>query len=88
MSRSKPKGGSKHKQLQESSHTAWDCTFHIAFITKYRRRVLFAKLGEHLGPVFRKPAEQKESRVEEGKTISPPEASSKWVIDCVRVTVP
>lgn len=43
------------------SHTAWECKYHIVFIPKYRRKALYEKLREHLGPVFRKLAEQKES---------------------------
>jgi putative transposase len=51
------------------SHTMWECKYHIVFIPKYRRKALFGKLREHLGPVFRKLAEQKESRIEEGHVM-------------------
>ncbi|HWL89524.1 MAG TPA: IS200/IS605 family transposase [Polyangiaceae bacterium] len=51
------------------SHTTWECKYHVVFIPKYRRRILFGKLREHLGAVFRKLAEQKESRVEEGHVM-------------------
>ena len=36
------------------------------FIPKCRRKTLYAELRKHLGEVFRRLAEQKESRVEEG----------------------
>jgi putative transposase len=36
------------------------------FIPKYRRKVLYGELRQHLGDVFRKLALQKESRIEEG----------------------
>jgi putative transposase len=36
------------------------------FIPKGRRRALYGQLRQHLGEVFRRLAEQKESRVEEG----------------------
>ena len=36
------------------------------FIPKYRRKVRYGELRQHLGDVFRKLALQKESRVEEG----------------------
>lgn len=36
------------------------------FIPKCRRKVLYGKLRKHLGHVFRRLAEQKESRLEEG----------------------
>jgi len=38
----------------------------VIFIPKYRRKALFHELRKELGPVFRKLAEQKESRVEDG----------------------
>lgn len=52
---------------QESlSHTKWECKYHVVFIPKCRRRVLYGQLRQHLGEVFRRLAEQKESRIEEG----------------------
>ena len=48
------------------SHTKWECKYHVVFIPKYRRKVLYGELRQHLGDVFRKLALQKESRVEEG----------------------
>jgi len=48
------------------AHTKWDCKYHVIFIPKYRRKALFHELRKELGPVFRKLAEQKESRVEDG----------------------
>ena len=53
-------------EYENLSHTKWECKYHVVFIPKYRRKVLFERLREQLGPVFRKLAEQKESRVEEG----------------------
>ena len=48
------------------SHTKWECKYHVVFIPKYRRKVRYGELRQHLGDVFRKLALQKESRVEEG----------------------
>ena len=53
-------------EYQSLSHTKWDCKYHVIFIPKYRRRALYGQLRRHLGEVFRKLAEQKESRIEEG----------------------
>jgi putative transposase len=53
-------------EYQSLSHTKWDCKYHVIFIPKYRRRALYGQLRGHLGEVFRKLAEQKESRIEEG----------------------
>jgi putative transposase len=53
-------------KFESLSHTAWDCKYHIVFIPKCRRKVLYGQLRVHLGEVFRKLAGQRESRVEEG----------------------
>jgi putative transposase len=48
------------------SHSKWECKYHVVFIPKCRRKTLYAELRKHLGEVFRKLAQQKESRIEEG----------------------
>ena len=40
--------------------------YQVVFIPKYRRKVLYGQLKQHLGQVFRQLAEQRESRIEEG----------------------
>ena len=55
---------------QESlSHSRWECKYHVVFIPKCRRKTLYVQLRQHLGEVFRKLAEQRESRVEEGHLL-------------------
>jgi len=51
---------------QSLSHTRWECKYHVVFIPKGRRRQLFGEIRRELGEVFRRLAEQRESRVEEG----------------------
>jgi REP-associated tyrosine transposase len=53
-------------EYESLSHTKWECKYHVVFIPKCRRKVLFGHIREHLGDVFRKLAAQKESRIEEG----------------------
>ena len=53
-------------QYQNLSHTKWDCKYHIVFIPKCRRKVLYGVVRQELGSVFRSLAEHKEARVEEG----------------------
>jgi REP-associated tyrosine transposase len=48
------------------NHTQWECKYHVIFIPKYRRKVLYRELRRYLREVFRRLAEQKESRIEEG----------------------
>src|SRR5581483_2373584 len=51
---------------QSLSPTKWECKYHVVFIPKYRRKVVYGHLRRHLGEVFRELARQKESRIEEG----------------------
>lgn len=51
---------------QSLSHTKWECLYHIVFIPKYRKKVIHGRIRSQLGKVFRRLAEQRESRVEEG----------------------
>ena len=53
-------------EYESLSHSKWECKYHIVFIPKCRRKTLYAELRKHLGEVFRKLAQQKESRIEEG----------------------
>ena len=53
-------------EFESLSHTKWECKYHVVFIPKCRRKTLYRELRKHLGEVFRRLAEQKESRVEEG----------------------
>ena len=48
------------------SHTKWECKYHVVFIPKCRRKTLYQEWRRHLGEVFRRLAEQKESQIEEG----------------------
>ena len=52
------------------SHTKWECKYHVVFIPKCRRKVLYGQLRQHLGEVFHQLARQKESRIEEGHLMS------------------
>src|SRR3974377_1867677 len=57
-------------EYESLSHTKWDCKYHVVFIPKCRRRTIFGELRPHLGEVFRKLAQQKESRIEEGHLLA------------------
>ena len=48
------------------NHTRWECKYHIVFIPKRRKKVLYGQLRPDLGQVFRELAERKECHVEEG----------------------
>ena len=47
-------------------HTRWDCKYHIVFIPKKRRKLIFSNIRKHLGEVFHDLARQKGAVIEEG----------------------
>jgi putative transposase len=47
-------------------HTRWDCKYHIVFIPKKRRKLIFGNIRKHLGEVFHDLARQKGVVIEEG----------------------
>jgi len=57
-------------KYESLNHSTWECKYHVVFIPKYRKKTLYVELRRHLGEVFRKLTEQKESRVEEGHLMS------------------
>ena len=47
-------------------HTTWECKYHVVFVPKCRKKVLFGKIRRELGTVIRELARQKECQIEEG----------------------
>ncbi len=56
-------------ECESLNHTKWECKYHVVFIPKCRRKVLYGELRRYLGEIFRRLAEQKESRIEEGHLL-------------------
>jgi putative transposase len=57
-------------EAESLSHTKWECKYHVVFIPKYRKKSLYKGLRKHLPEVFRRLAQYKESRIEEGHITS------------------
>ena len=47
-------------------HTKWEYKYHVVFISKCCRKVLYGKIRQHLGQVFHELAKQRESEIIEG----------------------
>ena len=54
------------RQVNSLNHTRWECKYHIVFIPKYRKKVIFGEIRRELGEVFHNLARQRESLIEEG----------------------
>ena len=52
--------------VQSLSHTQWECKYHVVWIPKNRRKVLYGQLRQHLGEVLRELARRKDCQVLEG----------------------
>ena len=48
------------------SHTKWDCTYHVVFIPKYRRKVMYGELRSDIREIIKKLCEYKEVAIVEG----------------------
>jgi putative transposase len=51
---------------QSLSHSKWDCKYHIVFIPKNRKKVIYGNIRKNLGQIFHELAKQKECRIIEG----------------------
>ncbi len=52
------------------AHTRWECKYHIVWIPKGRRKVLYGHLRKYLGGVLRELARQRECTLEEGHLLA------------------
>ena len=58
----------KERQVKKSlSHTVWECKYHIVWVPKKRRKIIYGKLRKELGAILRKLCEYKGVEVVEGK---------------------
>ena len=55
--------------VQSLRHTVWECKYHVVWIPKCRRKVLYGQLRQYLGEQIRELFRQRESRVEEGHLV-------------------
>lgn len=60
------KGRVTMNEVQSLNHTRWECKYHVVFIPKCRRKLLFGEIRRELGGVFRRLAGQRECQIEEG----------------------
>jgi len=58
------------EDVQTLAHTVWECKYHIVWIPKYWKKVLYGKLRQNLVDVLKELASQKESRILEGHLMA------------------
>ena len=52
------------------SHVRWECKYHVVFIPKYRRKVLYGKLRKQIGAILRELCRQKGVELLEGHLMA------------------
>ncbi len=58
------------ENFESMSHVRWECKYHIVFIPKYRRKVIYGKLRTGIGKILRDLCTQKGIEVLEGHVMS------------------
>ena len=51
------------------SHTRWNCKYHIVFVPKYRRKVIYGKLRKEIGTIIRQLCAYKDVEIIEGHAM-------------------
>jgi len=57
------------QDFESLSHVRWDCKYHVVFIPKYRRKVLFGRLRAAVGRILRDLCDQKGIELLEGHAM-------------------
>ena len=50
-------------------HSRWDCKYHVVFVPKYRKKVLYGKIRKYLGSIFHELASQKGCKILKGHMV-------------------
>jgi len=57
----------KEREMKKSlSHTVWECKYHIVWVPKNRRKIIYGKLRKELGKILRRLCEYKGVEAVEG----------------------
>ncbi len=54
------------------AHTKYNCTDHIVFIPKYRRKVMYGKIGKEIGEILSTVCKNHGSRIDKRWSMSKP----------------
>ena len=54
------------REYKSLTHTTWDCKYHVVFIPKCRKKVIYGQIRQYLGQIFHELAGYKEIEIVEG----------------------
>lgn len=55
---------------QSIQHTRWNCTYHIVFIPKYRRKIMYGQVKRDIVDILKKLCEMKQIQLIDGKVCA------------------
>ena len=58
------------ENFESLSHVRWECKYHVVFIPKYRRKVMYGKLRAGIGQILRDLCKQKGIELVEGHAMA------------------
>ncbi len=58
------------REWQSLSHVRWYCRYHVVFVPKYRKRVIFGTLRKAIGGILRQLCEQEGVELVEGHALA------------------
>ena len=57
------------RQVNSLNHTRWECKYHIVFVPKYRKKVLYGRTRQQMGQILRQLCRQKGVEIMEGHAM-------------------
>ncbi len=57
------------KEWQNLAHVRWECKYHIVFVPKYRKKVLYGRTRKQMGQILRQLCRQKGVEIMEGHAV-------------------
>ncbi len=67
---------------QSLSHSKWNCKYHVIFIPKNRKSIIYGKIREELKKILHELATQKDCKITEGCL------SKDQVYTCLEIPIP
>ena len=57
------------KEWQSLAHVRWECKYHVVFVPKYRKKVMYGRTRKVLGKILRQLCRQKGVDIVEGHAV-------------------
>ena len=58
------------QEFQSLAHVRWDCKYHVVFIPKYRRKLIYGRLKQQIGRILRSLCDQRGVELLEGHAMA------------------